>query len=557
MADIDCWMKEGGCILKGSPLFNRDLGTCTKSIDREVERAIDGECNGGMQVKLKKRRYVGKKDNTVFTYAINTGNSTLTKMTLSWLGDCCLNSFTSASRFFELNETSTLDETNCLLAAQFHNNNPNMTMVEGLDDFEISIQMKGNVRRKLVPVALETSDGHTCMASVFGPSCTSCAAPGSPSADCHAEEPEEPKERTCIAKGYPKEIIKETMCTQGDKVTWHKGSNARQVKSSCVDDSSVEYKGTKYDEQQDETTYKYAILADKDKRGTFTGATFAWAGDCCITSTESYSGMQMESGFDDQSCLFGAKFSSPQGHQINKKEIIKLTVKGRPSHAKTKIAINYGGEKGEEVSSCLATVLGPSCELCYDPEALSFDYFVEFNTDETFDVTAQEAIASAFTDAYNTVYTGGARVITSTVEGQFEEDETFESEDLEAAGNLRHDDLPKERHLQVRRRSLLRLRGIAKCRGGCSLKHPLFRSSLTGRRLRRLEKKMVNTEFSKPTSTHDEPLVKVSAHDHLLVSVETAEDFTASFSELLKQNLDILEDSSSLVSGRIDAIVEY
>jgi hypothetical protein len=51
--------------------------------------------------------------------------------------------------------------------------------------------------------------------------------------------------------------------------------------------------------------------------------------------------------------------------------------------------------------------------------------------------------------------------------------------------------------------------------------------------------------------------VKVSTHDHLLVSVETAEDFTASFSELLKQNADILEDSSSLVSGRIDAIVEY
>jgi hypothetical protein len=66
---------------------------------------------------------------------------------------------------------------------------------------------------------------------------------------------------------------------------------------------------------------------------------------------------------------------------------------------------------------------------------------------------------------------------------------------------------------------------------------------------------MVNTEFS--TITHDQPLVKVSTHDHLLVSVETAEDFTVSFSELLKQNPDILEDSSSLVSGRIDAIVEY
>eukprot|EP00978_Attheya_sp_CCMP212_P032583 scaffold128046_cov54-Attheya_sp.AAC.2 len=93
---------------------------------------------------------------------------------------------------------------------------------------------------------------------------------------------------------------------------------------------------------------------------------------------------------------------------------------GNVGRDRATVALNFGGE---EVYSCLAAVVGPSCEICYDPEVLAFDYVIEFNIDDPFDEYAQETIASYFTKAYNVVYNdAGIRITTSMVEGQFEED---------------------------------------------------------------------------------------------------------------------------------------
>eukprot|EP00978_Attheya_sp_CCMP212_P048786 scaffold574497_cov102-Attheya_sp.AAC.1 len=62
-------------------------------------------------------------------------------MTFSWLGDCCLSFVTSDSPFFELNETSTVDETNCLFGVQFHN----PSMQENIHEVLITIEMNGHV----------------------------------------------------------------------------------------------------------------------------------------------------------------------------------------------------------------------------------------------------------------------------------------------------------------------------------------------------------------------------------------------------------------------------
>eukprot|EP00978_Attheya_sp_CCMP212_P035719 scaffold157191_cov54-Attheya_sp.AAC.1 len=254
------------------------------------------------------------------------------------------------------------------------------------------------------------------MASVVGPSCNSCAPPGSPAIDCHGEEPT----GTCIAKGVPDEITKETMCTKDDEVTWYKGSIEELEESSCVDGSEIKFRSHSYNEEQDETTFEYKIETNKDKQHAFTGATFAWAGDCCITRYESELGMLMESGFDDQSCLYGAKFTKPQYVHDSDKHTITFTMMGNVGRARATVALNFGGE---EVYSCLAAVVGPSCEICYDPEDLAFDYVIEFDTDDPFDEYAQETIASSFTKAYSVVYNdAGIRITTSMVEGQFEED---------------------------------------------------------------------------------------------------------------------------------------